>query len=945
MRGILRAAERDAIFRPPDGGEEHTVPTDDGGLAISLAAAELPWWSRTANRRTLLSGEPARHTAQEERRTPLPPHNWLQHGLGDAEHWGREVPEQPEQEPEEDEQAGRLAALLRWAAGPPELPQNLEYAKPASGSTHEGSEIYRHPVTQENWLVKHPPGKSADFLAEGDVATNQLATMSGLEAPTTFKTDLGKGPASAQYMYPGATDAFHGQVNPEKLGDDDLLTIQKHHALDWLIGNHDSHERQFIRTPEHGLVGIDKGQAFKYFNHDRLDWNYHPNTKYQEHEPVANTIYRNFAKGGREINDPRDGELGKYVQGLQSIPDEDYAAMLRPYAESAAKVARLGTVPRDFYEGNNEEGRFDPNDVEGFLAAAVGRKNSLSDDMGGLYDKAMAHRMTGTKIAMAAPDPALLKSLHQTLGSHGGKVYADPQGQWLVKKPPSDREFMVPLDQATANLQQHAGLESPETHAIPWRGGNATAIKMLPPGTQQAWHKPPHLAQVHPDDLLTLQKHQALDWLIANHDGHVGNFLRTPQGSLVGIDKGQAAKYYGRDRLDNTFHPNYYAREPVYNNLWREFGAGKPGAMHDPRQGELGEFVKRLQDIPDHELKQMFRPYAEHAAEAGRLAKIKDKVPGGVDRKRGLGPATIPPNDPEAFLGAMVRRKNNLSDDLGAYYDSHARSRQQAAYGQGPQFAASRRRTAVPVTQPQAPAQVSVAQPAQPQAAAKPSQSNRDFAHSQKKPYWEAQGFEVGDHAADAHGEHQNGALDIMVPDTASGDRVLQEILKDPSVQGAIWNNKTYGYGHGSTPKDYGSTGGPTDRHEDHVHVWYKADGSSAIGGSPAQDGSGGNPNAPGGGTPGGGSPAEMKRLPAGLVGPETVDPRGGKNVGYDLTPALTSVPGAGGGASLTPRRRRVPPALRAAPALRRTMTPVRASNSGVPTSRRRCVATACLRH
>jgi hypothetical protein len=93
-----------------------------------------------------------------------------------------------------------------------------------------------------------------------------------------------------------------------------MMTVQKHHALDWLIGNHDAHERQFIRSPEHGLVGIDKGQAFKYFNHDRLDWNYHPNTKYQEHEPVANTVYRNFAKGGRD-----ERRLGEVLAGKQPV--------------------------------------------------------------------------------------------------------------------------------------------------------------------------------------------------------------------------------------------------------------------------------------------------------------------------------------------------------------------------------------------------------------------------------------------------------------------------------------------------------------------------------------------------------------------------------------------------------------------------------------------------
>jgi hypothetical protein len=100
--------------------------------------------------------------------------------------------------------------------------------------------------------------------------------------------------------------------------------------------------------------------------------------------------------------------------------------------------------------------------------------------------------------------------------------------------------------------------------------------------------------------------------------------------------------------------------------------------------------------------------------------------------------------------------------------------------------------------------------------------SARDYAHQQKLPYWENKGFTVGDHQADWAGEHQNGALDIMVPSIEEGNKVLQEVLADPNVYGAIFNNQSYGYGNGLTPKDYGSTGGPTDRHEDHVHVWYK---------------------------------------------------------------------------------------------------------------------------
>lgn len=118
-----------------------------------------------------------------------------------------------------------------------------------------------------------------------------------------------------------------------------------------------------------------------------------------------------------------------------------------------------------------------------------------------------------------------------------------------------------------------------------------------------------------------------------------------------------------------------------------------------------------------------------------------------------------------------------------------------------------------------------------PVGAAKPGESAREFAHRVMMPFWQNQGLTVGDHAADQYGEHQNGALDIMVGSIAEGQRVLQQVLSDPNVYGAIFNNQTYGYGHGLTPQDYtaGHTGNPTQDHQDHVHAFYKPGGSDNI--------------------------------------------------------------------------------------------------------------------
>ncbi len=123
-----------------------------------------------------------------------------------------------------------------------------------------------------------------------------------------------------------------------------------------------------------------------------------------------------------------------------------------------------------------------------------------------------------------------------------------------------------------------------------------------------------------------------------------------------------------------------------------------------------------------------------------------------------------------------------------------------------------------------------------PAMSAQSGESARSFAHRAMMPYWESQGFTTGDHpdplpGQKAYGEHQHGAIDVMVPSIAAGTQVLQRALADPNVYGAIFNNQTYGYGHGPTPQDYkaGHAGDPNQDHQNHVHIWYKPGNANNI--------------------------------------------------------------------------------------------------------------------
>ncbi len=77
-------------------------------------------------------------------------------------------------------------------------------------------------------------------------------------------------------------------------------------------------------------------------------------------------------------------------------------------------------------------------------------------------------------------------------------------------------------------------------------------------------------------DVEQVQREHVIDWLIANHDGHAKQFLRARDGTVYGIDKGQAFKHLGEDRLSIAYHPNggFGEKEPFYNTLFRAVKGG-----------------------------------------------------------------------------------------------------------------------------------------------------------------------------------------------------------------------------------------------------------------------------------------------------------------------------------------------------------------------------------
>lgn len=147
------------------------------------------------------------------------------------------------------------------------------------------------------------------------------------------------------------------------------------------------------------------------------------------------------------------------------------------------------------------------------------------------------------------------------------------------------------------------------------------------------------IASLQPWEVAQLQHEQVVDWLVSNHDGHEGQFLRVSSGypggrGVIGIDKAQAFRYFPGDSLSMTYQPNtakYGEKPPIYNAMWK---AAKDGKFAFDPNNTL-EAIKKAEGISDNDYKSMLRPYAE-ARFPDEKTNIDDFLQAATDRKNNL---------------------------------------------------------------------------------------------------------------------------------------------------------------------------------------------------------------------------------------------------------------------------------------------------------------------
>ena len=232
----------------------------------------------------------------------------------------------------------------------------------------------------DKWLFK-PVGKASDdFIAAGEEAAYKIGRLIDADAIEVRTIRLNGRAGSIQKWRGGlAAKSDFSSFDVTELSADEIAQVQREHVLDWLIGNHDGHSKQFLRSKSGKVYGIDKAQLFKFLGSDKLSIDYHPNAAFGENEPFYNTLFR-AVKQGRVTADP--SVTLRYIREVERISDDDYLALIAPYVEGRFGSDAAGK--RAFYELALARKHDLRRDFEGFYADVLGKKDFGFDDKVGI---------------------------------------------------------------------------------------------------------------------------------------------------------------------------------------------------------------------------------------------------------------------------------------------------------------------------------------------------------------------------------------------------------------------------------------------------------------------------------------------------------------------------------------------------------------------------------
>ncbi len=222
-----------------------------------------------------------------------------------------------------------------------------------------------------------------------------------------------------------------------------------------------------------------------------------------------------------------------------------------------------------------------------------------------------------------------------TVGSHGVWHMKDPEGKSYYFKPGS-----LVIAQAESAATKLGKLILPESIADSRMvtmdtGEQGVLLEGLKGDVfNQANHSNPPIEYLKKYRTQVLQ-HQIIDWLTSNHDPHAGNFLADGK-RMNAIDKGQAWKWLGKDKLDPCFKGpsgDQNPSLPIYCKFWKEVKTGNIDSSDFIKVAS--ETLAKIDAITDDQFKDIALLYAGEAAK-GNTAKQNKLIQKMLARKHSM---------------------------------------------------------------------------------------------------------------------------------------------------------------------------------------------------------------------------------------------------------------------------------------------------------------------
>ncbi|MGW7199002.1 hypothetical protein [Streptomyces chryseus] len=251
-------------------------------------------------------------------------------------------------------------------------------------------------------------------------------------------------------------------------------------------------------------------------------------------------------------------------------------------------------------------------------------------------------------------------------GTYAKTMHTAPDGsQWLFKADHNHGGALGHTEAAASHVLSLGGVPAVPVYAHKQANGTAGSIQPMLQDAKPFTASPSQWSQSQVDAIV--QSHVG-SWFVGEHDGHQDNWLETPSGGLVQIDRGQAWKHFGADKLSIDYAPSGGGGfTPVHQKLYEAaLGGGlakgvklNPAAAHP--------VIKRFESMPDAQLRSVLHSTAHEGAKAG-VAWVPQM------RSRAAKALKIPQSQvtheqiANAFLDHAVERKSNLRQNFTDFF-------------------------------------------------------------------------------------------------------------------------------------------------------------------------------------------------------------------------------------------------------------------------------------